>query len=114
MIFLGILVMYSTAMITIYNPNDMASLMSMFELLPPDAMKALGFGGAVLVSEAMFKGAMDIGAFFRLNFTVMFVNMTVMSICFFFSCLFNDTKWSLGLGAGIHVLFLLCNMLGGV
>jgi ABC-2 type transport system permease protein len=34
-------------------------------------------------------------------------------ISFFFSCFFNDTKFSLGFGAGIPITFLLMNMLGG-
>jgi ABC-2 type transport system permease protein len=71
------------------------------------------FGMGVLVCEAMFPGTLDIGAFLKLNFTTMLVNMTVMMISFFFSCLYNDSKMSLGFGAGIPILFLLFNMLGG-
>ena len=41
------------------------------------------------------------------------VNMVVMMIAFFFSCLFNETKLSLGFGSGIPIMFLLMNMLGG-
>lgn len=71
------------------------------------------FAATALMSEAMLPGALDTNAFFRLNLTYMLVNMAVMSIAFFFSCLFNDAKYSLGFGAGIPIVFLLINMLGG-
>ncbi len=71
------------------------------------------FGTGVFLCTAMFPDALDTGAFFRLNLTTMLVNMTAMSISFFFSCLFNETRFSLGFGAGIPIAFLLLNMLGG-
>lgn len=71
------------------------------------------FAAGVLAAEAMFPGELNISAFFRLNVTTMLVNMVVMMIAFFFSCLFNETKFSLGFGAGIPIMFLLMNMLGG-
>jgi len=43
----------------------------------------------------------------------MLVNMVVMMISFFFSCLFNETRLSLGFGSGVPIMFLLMNMLGG-
>ena len=191
LIFLGVLTMYTTIMASMYDPDDMAGLMSMFELLPPEIMNALGFAGvftdvtgflaswlygllmiafpmvysiilsnnliakmvdsgsmACLLSmpvsrtkiavtrgiyalcsvavlqmlifaigtitcELLFSDSLQVGAFFRLNVTAMLVNMTVMSITYFFSCLFNDTKYSVGFGAGIPITFLLLNMLGG-
>lgn len=191
LIFFGVLTMYITIMISMYNPNDMEALVSMLKLLPPDLMKAIGFtnvvtdltgylaswlygllmfgfpmvyciilgnrlvakmvdnnsfafllstpnsrvkiittlgvyaltsvailfaalfGVGVLICMARFPGALDIGAFFSLNFTTMLVNMVVMMISFFFSCLFNETKLSLSFGAGIPIAFILMNMLGG-
>ena len=71
------------------------------------------FGVGVLISTIMFPSTLDIGEFFSLNFTTMLVNMVVMMISFFFSCLFNETKLSLGFGAGIPIAFILMNMLGG-
>jgi ABC-2 type transport system permease protein len=66
------------------------------------------------ICEITFPGLLDVGAFFKLNITTMLVNMTVMMISFFFSCLFNETRLSLSFGAGIPIVFLLMNMLGGV
>jgi ABC-2 type transport system permease protein len=191
MIFFGVLTMYLTIMVSMYDPNDMEAISSMLKLFPEDLMKAMGFsslvtdltsylaswlygllmfgfpmvyciilgnklvaklvdngsfafllstpnsrvkiivtqgiyalvsvavlfaavfGLGVLVCEAMLPGGLDVGAFLSLNFTTMLVNMAVMMICFFFSCLFNDTKMSLGFGAGIPIAFILMNMLGG-
>lgn len=192
LIFFGVLTLYTTEMILMYNPNDMEGLKSMIKLFPEDLMKAMGFanlvtdltgylaswlygllmfafpmvyciilgnrlvakmvdngsfayllatpnsrtkiiitqgvyaivsvallfaalfGAGVLICTIMFPGTLDIGAFFSLNFTTMLVNMVVMMISFSFSCLFNETKLSLGFGAGIPIAFLLMNMLGGV
>lgn len=191
LIFIGVLTMYMTIMISMYNPDDVDMLNSMLELFPPDLMKVMGFsnivtnlteylgswlygllmfgfpmvyciilgnrlvakmvdnssfayllstpnsrtkiiltkgfyaigtvfllfltlfGVGVIVSKMMFPGALDIGAFLKLNITTMLVNMVVMMISFFFSCLFNETKLSLSFGAGIPITFLLMNMLGG-
>ncbi len=191
LIFFGVLTMYMTIMISMYDPNDMEALTSMLKLLPEDIMKAMGFtnfvtdltgylaswlygllmfgfpmvyciilgnrliarmvdnssfvyllstpnsrskiiitqgiyalasiivlfialfGVGVIFSEVMFSGSLDIRQFLSLNFTTMLVNMVVMMISFFFSCLFNETKLSLTFGAGIPIVFLLMNMLGG-
>ena len=191
LIFFGVLTMYMTIMISMYDPNDMEALTSMLKLLPEDIMKAMGFtnvvtdltgylaswlygllmfgfpmvyciilgnrlvarmvdnssfvyllstpnsrskiiitqgiyalvsiivlfialfGVGVIFSEVMFSGSLDIGQFLSLNFTTMLVNMVIMMISFFFSCLFNETKLSLTFGAGIPIAFLLMNMLGG-
>lgn len=191
LIFFGVLTMYMSVMISMYDPKQIEALMSMFKLLPEDLMKALGFSSlvtdltaylaswlygllmlafpmiysiilgnklvakmvdngsfayllstpnsrvkiiitqgvyalssiailflalfvlGVVVCGSMFPGALDINGFFMLNLTTMLVNMVVMMISFFFSCLFNETKMSLGFGAGIPIMFILMNILGG-
>jgi ABC-2 type transport system permease protein len=40
-------------------------------------------------------------------------NILALSISFFCSSLFNTTRYSLAFGAGIPVMFILFNMLGG-
>lgn len=191
-IFLGVLSMYMTVMLSMYNPDDMELLSSMIQLFPPELMKAMGFesivtdltgflaswlygllmlgfplvycvilgnrlvakmvdnssfayllstpnsrvriivtqgiyalssvavlmtvmfGVGVILSAVVFPGLLDVGQFLRLNLTTMLVNMTVMMISFFFSCLFNETRFSLLFGSGIPIVFLLMKMLGGV
>ncbi len=73
------------------------------------AVWAVGY----LFSEAMLPGLLDIQAFTRLNVTTLLVNMTVIMIAFFASCLFNETKYSMGFGAGLPIAFLLVNMIAG-
>lgn len=75
---------------------------------------ALIFGVGVAVCAIVFPGTLDVGAFLSLNITTMLVNMTVMMISFFFSCVCGSAKMSMGFGAGIPIMFLLMNMLGGV
>lgn len=190
LIFFGVLTMYTSIMISMYDPNDMEALTSMLKLFPEDLMKAMGFskvvtdltgylaswlygllmfgfpmvyciilgnklvakmvdnssfayllstpnsrvkiivtqgvyalasvavlfaaifGVGILISSIMFPNSLDVGAFFSLNFTTMLVNMVVMMISFFFSCVFNETKLSLSFGAGIPIVFLLMKMIG--
>lgn len=192
LIFFGVLVMYATVMISMFNPDDTAELLSIATVLPVEFMNALGlsdiftsltsylaswfygflmiamplvysiilgnrlvaksvdsgsmacllstpnsrvkitatkgiyaivsiillqlllFGAIVVGTKMMLPGELEVGAFFKLNVTSMLVNMAVMSIVFFFSCLFNDSRYSMGLGAGVPIIFLLLNMLGGI
>ncbi len=191
-IFFGVLTMYITVMISMYDPDNMGAILSMVRLFPKSLMSAMGFsdiftdftgylaswlygllmlafpmvyciilgnrlvaklvdngsfayllstptsrvkiivtqglyallsvlllsaalfGVGVLSSAAMHPGLLNVRAFFRLNATTMLVNMAVMMIAFFFSCLFNESKTAIGFGAGIPVVFLLLNMLGGM
>ncbi|MEG0177204.1 ABC transporter permease subunit [Anaerorhabdus sp.] len=191
-IFTLVLMMYSGVMISMYSPENVQNLMQMFELFPPEMMKAFGFASAftdmtgylaswlygllmvgfpmvysillanklvaksvdngsiacllstptsrvkiivtkavtallslvvmlailfafnALIGNAMFPDDLNVKAFFNLNVTVLLVNLVVMSISFFFSCLFSDSKYSIGFGAGIPIMFLLLKMLGDV
>lgn len=83
-----------------------------YSLLSLTAMFTVVCAFGVILSEAMFPGLLRIGAFIGLNVTTLLVNMAVMMISFFFSCLFNSTKMSYAFGAGIPIAFLLMNMLG--
>lgn len=66
----------------------------------------------LVVSQAVFPGLLNIYQFFRLNITTMLVNSVIIMITFFFSCLFNETKWSLAFGAGVPIILLMLKMLG--
>ena len=66
------------------------------------------------ISEGAFPGDLDIGAYLKLALGAMLLLVSISSICFFFSCLFNDSKYSLALGGGIPVVFFLVSMLAGM
>lgn len=190
LIFFGVLLMYMSVMISMYDPEDMEAILSMMDLFPAELFQAMGFSGLVTdltsylaswlygmlmigfpmvysiilgnrlvakmvdngsfayflstpssriqiiitqglyallsmlllfaavtaagigLSAAMVPGHLNQGAFLRLNGVTLLVNSLVLMISFFFSCLFNETKLSLGFGAGVPITFLLMNMLG--
>lgn len=98
------------------TPNSRAKIIvtqGAYAVLSVTALFAAIFGVGVAVCHVLFPGLLDVGAFLALNATTMLVNLTVVMISFFFSCLFNETRLSLGLGAGIPIAFILMNMLGG-
>lgn len=99
------------------TPNSRVKIImtqGIYALASVAALMTFVFGLGVLLCAVVFPGMLDVGQFLRLNFTTMLVNMTVMMISFFFSCVFNETRFSLLFGAGIPVVFLLMKMLGGV
>ena len=69
---------------------------------------------ALALSAAMYPGQLSIGPFLLLNLMAILLMLAISGICFFFSCIFDDTKYSLALGAGIPVLFFLIDMLAKV
>ena len=66
----------------------------------------------ILFAQAYFPGELDIGKILALNAALLCLQLFIGSICFFFSCLFSDTKNSVGLGAGIPALMFILQMLG--
>lgn len=66
----------------------------------------------IVFSEIMFAGELNIPAFFKLNLVTMLLNMAILMITFFFSCLFNESKRSSGFGSGVPIALMLMNMLG--
>lgn len=68
----------------------------------------------LVVSQAMFPRDLDITTYLSLNLCAILLLLAISSICFFFSCLFSDTKYSLALGGGIPVLFFVISMLTDV
>ncbi len=190
LIFFSVLTMYMGVMISMYNPDDMAAMLAMLEMLPRDLLNAMGFsdniadltsylaswlygmlmiafplvyciilgnrivakmvdnksfgfllstpnsrikiiltqgiyallsvfvlfavlfGLGVGLTAIVYPGLLNIEAFLKINLITMLTNMFVMMICFFFSCLFNESKQALGFASAITILSLLMNMLG--
>jgi len=99
------------------SPNSRSTIIltqGLYAMISVAVLFAGLFGLGVLACSVAFPGLLDVQGFFMLNVTTMLVNMVVMMICFFFSCLFNDTERATAFGAGIPIAFLLMNILGGV
>ncbi len=68
----------------------------------------------IAVSELMFAGQLDIKKFIILNVGALLLHFAISGICFFSSCLFNSSKNSLAVGAGIPIAFFLIQTLGNM
>lgn len=58
----------------------------------------------IIIGEALFPGALEIGRFILLNAGVLSLHLFIAAICFTCSCIFNETKRGIWLGAGIPSL----------
>lgn len=65
---------------------------------------------AIAVAEVSFPGELDIGRFIILNIGVLCLHFFIGGICFIFSCIFSDTKYAVGFGAGIPALAFIIQM----
>ena len=80
----------------------------LFMLLLIAFVTLLGIG----FCQISFPGLLDVKYFLMLNLGVFLLHFAVSGISFFASCLFNESRTSLMLGAGLPILFLLIQMLG--
>ncbi|MBT3271668.1 MAG: ABC transporter permease subunit [Spirochaetales bacterium] len=67
-------------------------------------------GILILMGEAMYPGLLRIGPFLLLNLVTYLVLAVIAALAFFFSCIFNEARYSLALGGGIPVAFLVVKM----
>ncbi len=65
----------------------------------------------VVSCEAFFPGELEIGKFLLLNVGVLCLQLFIGGICFFCSCVFSSTKYSVGFGAGVPALAFVIQML---
>lgn len=68
----------------------------------------------LIYAKHQFPHSLDTTALLKLNLGLLFLHYFIASICFFFSCLFQDTKYSLGFGAGIPIFMYVLQMLANV
>lgn len=71
-------------------------------------------GLIIFVSNLMFTGEMEIAKFLLINLGLLVLEIFLSSLCFLFACLFNELKFSIGLGAGLGMAFFLIQMLSQV
>lgn len=65
-------------------------------------------------ADTLFPGMLNVPAFTRLHVSTTLMTMALSMVCFFYSCLFNETKRSLAFSTAIPLGFLLLQMIGGV
>lgn len=65
----------------------------------------------IVFCQIQFPGLLDIGGFIMVNLGVLSLHFALSGICFFASCLFNESKNSILLGAGLPIAFLLIQMI---
>ena len=62
----------------------------------------------------MFPGELDVPAYLVVNAGLLCLHLALGGFCFFASCLFNESRLSVALGAGVPVLFFLIRMLANM
>ena len=68
-------------------------------------------GLELLVANANFPGELVVSELIRLNIGLLCLQIFIGSICFFASCFFSETKYSIAFGAGIPALMYVMQML---
>lgn len=68
----------------------------------------------IVAAEILFPGELDINKYIILNIGTLCLQLFIGGICFICSCIFNDTKYSVGFGAGIPALEFVVQMLANV
>lgn len=66
----------------------------------------------IIAAETWFPGYLNIKAFITLNLGIFLVFSIFSGISFLASCIFNESKNALSLGAGLPLAFILINILG--
>jgi ABC-2 type transport system permease protein len=99
------------------TPNTRAKIVTtqgLYLAFSVSLLLALTAAVGIAFSEMIFPGEMDIPAFIKLNLVTIMLTLAISSICFFFSCIFNESKFSLAFGGGIPILFFIVNMLKNI
>ena len=65
----------------------------------------------ISLSNIIYPGELDIKTFIFINVVLFFLHIAVGSICFFASCISNDTKLYFIIGAGVSIIFYLLQAL---
>ena len=65
----------------------------------------------IVCAAGSFPGALDYRHLLLLNAGLLCLHLFIASVCFLASCLFNDTKYSVGFGAGVPALMYVLQML---
>ena len=67
-----------------------------------------------LAAQVMFPGHLELELYWKLNASLLCLHLFIAGICFLSSAFFNETKWSLSLGAGIPILSYVIQMIANL
>lgn len=68
----------------------------------------------VVCAEICFPGELNVSELFSLNAGLLCLHLLIGGICFLASCVFSDTRYSVGFGAGVPTLMYVLQMLANV
>lgn len=94
--------------------NSIACMQAGFFLITIALQLLLLAVSGIITAEISFPGYLDIKAYIILNIGVFLLFGVFSGISFLSSCIFNDTKNSLALGAGLPLAFIIINILANV
>lgn len=67
-----------------------------------------------MFSYIQFHESIDVLAFITLNIGLLALHVFISTLCFFIACLFNELKYSVGIGAIMNMIFVLIQMLSNI
>ncbi|WP_285946821.1 ABC transporter permease subunit, partial [Thomasclavelia cocleata] len=68
----------------------------------------------IVLSEMMFPGKLDIGAYVTINVGTLILQLTLSGICYMCSCIFNEYRLAALFGSGIPIIFIMIQMLSNM
>ena len=97
------------------TPNSRVRIIAtqaMYMVLSLGVMMIVVTAIAVLFSQSISPGELDIPAFLSLNLATYLTAVATASIVFFFSCIWNTTIYAAGTGSAVLVLFFVASTIG--
>jgi ABC-2 type transport system permease protein len=99
------------------TPNTrkkIAGTQAVYLILSLALMALLMTAAAVAFCAAVHPGRLDVGAFLRLNFTVFLLSVAMGGISFFFSCIFNESRFAIAASAAVLVGFFVISVIARI
>ncbi|MDW7739865.1 MAG: ABC transporter permease subunit [Bacillota bacterium] len=99
------------------TPNTRIKIITtqaIFVIIAVSLLLFLNTLAGIAMCEGLFPGELDIPVYLKLNFATLMLTTAISSISFFFSCIFNESKYALAFGAGLPILFFVINMVRNI
>lgn len=96
------------------TPNSRTKIImtqGIYAILSIIVLFAVTFVSTVAACNLMFPGKLVVSQYINVVLITLLVNLSVMMICFFFSCLFSDATKAIGFGSAVPIGFFLMTMI---